>query len=105
MTTDGQREEVAAYVKLAKNRSERDRIADVKTVSGAFTGSYALHPFTGEKIPVWIADYVLAGYGTGAVMAVPGGNEGDFRFRRHFKVALPAIAKDVELSEKASART
>src|SRR3546814_6444386 len=103
MTTDGQREEVAEYAKLAKNRSERDRMADVKTVSGAFTVSYALHPFTGEKIPVWIADYVLAGYGTGAVMAVPAGDERDFRFARHFKLPVPAIAKDVDISEEAYA--
>src|SRR3546814_19927380 len=78
-------------------------MAVVKTVSGAFTGSYALHPFTGEKIPVWIADYVLAGYGTGAVMAVPAGEERDFRFARHFKLPVPAIAKDVDISDEAYA--
>ncbi|QEC54234.1 leucine--tRNA ligase [Anseongella ginsenosidimutans] len=101
ITSAEQLGEVRAYVQTAKNRSERDRMADVKTVSGAFTGAYALHPFTGEKIPVWIADYVLAGYGTGAVMAVPSGDNRDFRFARHFNLPIPAIAKDRDISEEA----
>lgn len=101
ITTAEQAAEVKAYVATARNRSERERMADVKTVSGAFTGAYALHPFTGAKIPVWIADYVLAGYGTGAVMAVPAGDNRDFRFARHFSLPIPPIAKDKDISEEA----
>lgn len=89
ITTAEQREEVEKYVAVAKNRSERDRMADVKTVSGVFTGSYVINPFNGEKVPVYIADYVLAGYGTGAVMAVPSGDQRDFDFAKHF--GLPII--------------
>ncbi len=84
-----QMEEVQAYVEQAKNRSERDRMADVKRISGAFTGMYAIHPFTKQEIPIWVADYVLAGYGTGAVMGVPAHDSRDFAFARHFK--LPVV--------------
>ncbi len=86
---DSHRSEVLAYVQHSINRSERERQAEVKTVSGVFTGAYALHPFSGEKIPIWIADYVLAGYGTGAVMGVPASDERDFRFAKQF--GLPII--------------
>lgn len=89
LTQPANRQEVESYRTQAQARSERDRMADVRTVSGAFTGSYAIHPFTGEKIPVWIADYVLAGYGTGAVMAVPGSDTRDYAFALHF--GLPII--------------
>ncbi|UYZ59996.1 leucine--tRNA ligase [Hymenobacter latericus] len=89
LITDEQRAEVEKYVEWAKNRSERDRMADVKTITGAFTGSYALHPFSGEKLPIWVADYVLAGYGTGVVMAVPAHDTRDFAFAKHF--ALPIV--------------
>ena len=75
ITSDAQRQEVEAYVTVAKNRSERERMTDVKTVSGVFTGAYAINPYNQERIPVYIADYVLAGYGTGAVMAVPSGDQ------------------------------
>jgi leucyl-tRNA synthetase len=88
ITTDAQRAEVEAYRDMAARRSERDRMADVKTVSGVFTGSYALHPFTGAPIPIWVADYVLAGYGTGAVMAVPGHDSRDYAFARHFNLPI-----------------
>jgi leucyl-tRNA synthetase len=71
ITTPEQKAAVDAYVEATAKRSERERMADVKTISGVFTGAYAEHPFTKEPIPVWIGDYVLAGYGTGAVMAVP----------------------------------
>ena len=71
ITTPEQKEAVDAYIASTAQRSERDRMADVKTISGVFTGAYALHPLTQEKVPIWIGDYVLAGYGTGAVMAVP----------------------------------
>ena len=93
ITTIQQREEVDAYVAKAKNRSERERQADVTTITGVFTGSYVLHPFTGEKIPVWIGDYVLVGYGTGAVMAVPGHDERDFKFAQHFGIEIKQVIK------------
>ena len=85
ITTAEQKEAVEAYVHATAKRSERERMADVKTISGVFTGAYAEHPFTKEPIPVWIGDYVLAGYGTGAVMAVPCGDERDYAFANFFK--------------------
>ncbi len=85
ITTDTQREAVENYINLTAKRSERDRMSDVKTISGVFTGAYATHPFTGNLIPIWIGDYVLAGYGTGAVMAVPAGDERDYVFAHFFK--------------------
>lgn len=91
LTTPDRRDEVHAYINDAKNRSERERLADVKRVTGVFTGSYAEHPFTGEPVPVWISEYVLAGYGTGAVMAVPAHDSRDFRFARHFSLPVPRV--------------
>lgn len=88
LTTEVQQAEVEAYVEKAKNRSERDRMSDVKTVSGCFTGSYAINPFTGKQIPIWIADYVLAGYGTGVVMAVPSSDERDYKFATHYGLEI-----------------
>jgi leucyl-tRNA synthetase len=85
ITTSEQKAAVEAYVEATAKRSERERMADVKTISGVFTGAYAEHPFTKEPIPVWIGDYVLAGYGTGAVMAVPCGDERDYAFANFFK--------------------
>ncbi|MDP2159105.1 MAG: DUF559 domain-containing protein, partial [Flavobacterium sp.] len=85
ITTPEQKAAVEAYVEATAKRSERERMADVKTISGVFTGAYAEHPFTMEPIPIWIGDYVLAGYGTGAVMAVPAGDERDFAFATFFK--------------------
>jgi leucyl-tRNA synthetase len=85
ITTPEQKAAVEAYVEATAKRSERERMADVKTISGVFTGAYAEHPFTKESIPVWIGDYVLAGYGTGAVMAVPCGDERDYAFANFFK--------------------
>jgi leucyl-tRNA synthetase len=84
ITADAQKAAVQAYVEATSKRSERDRMADAKTISGVFTGAYARHPFTGEPVPVWIGDYVLANYGTGAVMAVPCGDERDYAFANHF---------------------
>jgi leucyl-tRNA synthetase len=101
ITTSEQKQAVEEYVQVAKNRSERERQADVKRISGVFTGAYALHPFTGEKIPVWIGDYVLAGYGTGAVMAVPAGDQRDWDFAKYFGLPIPAINEGVDISEKA----
>ncbi len=91
LITDEQRATAEAYIQQAKNRSERDRMSDVKTISGAFTGAFAINPFNGEEIPVWIADYVLAGYGTGAVMAVPAHDERDYNFARHFGLEIRQV--------------
>ncbi|MEO8515793.1 MAG: leucine--tRNA ligase [Flavobacterium sp.] len=85
ITTAEQKQAVENYIEATAKRSERERMADVKTISGVFTGAYAEHPFTKEPIPVWIGDYVLAGYGTGAVMAVPCGDERDYAFANFFK--------------------
>ncbi len=101
ITTDAQRAEVEAYVEATSKRSERDRMADVKTISGAFTGAYAIHPFSGEKVQIWIGDYVLASYGTGAVMAVPCGDQRDYDFAKHFGIEIPNIFEGVDISEEA----
>lgn len=91
LTTTDQKAKVEDYVTKAKNRSERERQADVDKVSGVFTGSYVTHPFTGKDIPIWVGDYVLAGYGTGAVMAVPAHDERDFKFANFFGLPLPQV--------------
>lgn len=100
ITTSEQKAQVEAYVEATAKRSERERMADVKTISGVFTGAYAEHPFTKEPIPVWIGDYVLAGYGTGAVMAVPCGDERDYAFAKHFGIEIKNIF-DKDISEAA----
>ena len=99
LTTSDQKQEVDGYVNVAKNRSERERMRDAKHVTGAFSGSYAIHPFTEEKIPIWIADYVLVGYGTGAVMAVPCGDQRDFDFAKKFNLPVPLINDGGVLTE------
>ena len=99
LTTPDQKAEVEEYVEVAKNRSERERMSDAKNVTGVFTGSYAIHPFTKEKIPVYVADYVLAGYGTGAVMAVPSGDQRDFDFAKKFDLPIPVINDAQKLTE------
>lgn len=96
ITASEKKPEVDAYIAKAKNRSERERQAEVNTVSGVFTGSYAIHPFTGEKIPVWVGDYVLAGYGTGAVMAVPAHDERDFRFASFYHLPIKQVIVPTE---------
>src|SRR5690606_30365029 len=83
--------EIEQYIQQTKKKSELDRMSDTKTVSGAFTGAYAINPLNGEKVPVWIADYVLAGYGTGAVMAVPSGDQRDYLFASHFNLPIVQI--------------
>ncbi|WP_086475849.1 leucine--tRNA ligase [Arenibacter amylolyticus] len=103
ITTPEQKEEVKQYIEATAKRSERDRMADVKTITGAFTGAYAEHPFTKEPIPIWIGDYVLAGYGTGAVMSVPCGDQRDHDFARHFNIPIPNIFEGVDVSEEAFA--
>ena len=103
ITTPEQKAEVDAYIAATAKRSERERMADVKTISGAFTGAYAEHPFTKESIPIWIGDYVLAGYGTGAVMAVPCGDQRDWDFAKHFNIPIKNIFDGVDISEQAYA--
>ncbi|WP_295829927.1 leucine--tRNA ligase, partial [uncultured Winogradskyella sp.] len=101
ITTPEQKEAVDAYVEATAKRSERERMADVKTISGVFTGAYAEHPFTKEPIPIWIGDYVLVSYGTGAVMAVPCGDQRDYDFAKHFDISIPNIFEGVDISEEA----
>jgi len=103
ITTAEQKEAVEAYIEKTAKRSERDRMADVKTISGVFTGAYAEHPFSKEPIPIWIGDYVLASYGTGAVMAVPCGDQRDYDFAKHFDIAIPNIFEGVDISKEAYA--
>jgi len=103
ITSPEQKAEVEAYIEATSKRSERDRMADVKTISGVFTGAYAEHPFTKEPIPIWIGDYVLAGYGTGAVMSVPCGDQRDYDFAKHFDIDIPNIFEGVDISEEAFA--
>ncbi|MEH6705455.1 MAG: leucine--tRNA ligase [Galbibacter orientalis] len=103
ITTPEQKEAVEAYVEATAKRSERERMADVKTISGVFTGAYAEHPFTKKPVPIWIGDYVLAGYGTGAVMAVPCGDQRDYDFAKHFDIEIPNIFDGVDISEEAFA--
>ena len=91
ITTPESREEIDAYVAWAKNRSERERMSEVKKVSGAFTGAYCINPFNGAEIPIWIADYVLMGYGTGAIMAVPGHDSRDFAFARFYNLPIVQV--------------
>jgi leucyl-tRNA synthetase len=101
LTTDAQKAEVESYIDKTSKKSELDRMADTKTVSGAFTGSYAKHPITGEDVQIWIADYVLAGYGTGAVMAVPSGDQRDYVFAKHFNLPIIPISDSQNIEEEA----
>ena len=96
ITTTEQQQAVNDYIEATSKRTERERMTEVKRVSGVFTGSYAVHPFTGEQIPVWISDYVLAGYGTGAVMAVPAHDSRDFAFARHFNLPIVQVIVNPE---------
>ncbi len=101
ITSDGQRKEVEVYIEMTSKRSERERMTEVKKISGAFTGAYAIHPITCEKIPIWIGDYVLAGYGTGAVMAVPCGDQRDYEFANYFKIPIKNIFYNTDISQHA----
>lgn len=101
ITTAEKQEKVEAYVEQTAKRSERDRLADVKHISGEFTGAYAIHPITQEKLPIWVGDYVLASYGTGAVMAVPAGDERDFDFAKHFDLPILPIFENHDEKEAA----
>jgi leucyl-tRNA synthetase len=101
ITTDLQKDEVERYIKETSKKTERDRMADVKSVSGAFTGAYAVHPFTGKNIPIYISDYVLMGYGTGAVMAVPAHDDRDHRFAKKFGLEIiKVVDTDVDVQEE-----
>lgn len=91
ITSESQKEEIEKYLKYVESRSEIDRMAEVKKITGAFTGAYAVNPFNGREIPIWISEYVLAGYGTGAIMAVPCGDERDHKFAKHFNLPITNI--------------
>lgn len=91
ITSDGQREEIEKYLRYAESRSEIDRMAEVKKITGVFTGAYAVNPLNGREIPIWISEYVLAGYGTGAIMGVPCGDERDHKFAKHFNLTITNI--------------
>ncbi len=101
LTTPQQQSEVSAYIEKTSKKSELDRMADTKTVSGAFTGSYAKHPLSGQDVQIWIADYVLASYGTGAVMAVPSGDQRDYVFAKHFDLPIIPISDTQNIVEEA----
>lgn len=101
ITTAEQKEEVDAYIETTAKRSERERMAEVKNITGVFTGAYAEHPFTKAPIPIWIGDYVLADYGTGAVMSVPCGDQRDYDFAKHFGIPIKNIFEDADISEQA----
>ena len=99
LTTETQKAEVEAYLEATKKRTERERIAD-RRVTGVFTGAYAINPFTGDEIPVWVSDYVLAGYGTGAIMAVPAHDSRDYAFARHFNLPIIPLIEGADVSEE-----
>ena len=101
ITTKDQEKAIKKYQNSSKLKTERERISNVKTTTGAFTGAYAIHPFTNKKIPIWIGDYVLANYGTGAVMSVPCGDQRDWEFAKQFSLEIPNVFKDKDLSEGA----
>lgn len=101
ITTEEYKEDIKKYQQKAGLKSERDRMSDTKTISGQFTGAYAIHPLSGEKIQIWIGDYVLASYGTGAVMAVPCGDQRDWDFANHFNIPIKNIFADVSIEENA----
>lgn len=92
---------IEEYISEVSKKSERDRLSDVKTVSGVFSGSYAIHPFNGNKVPIWISDYVIASYGTGAVMGVPAGDQRDFDFANKFQIEIPNIFENIDISKVA----
>ena len=102
ITPSTNKDEVIKYCKSVVSKSERDRQSNTKSITGVFSGSYAIHPFTKEKIPIWIADYVLASYGTGAIMAVPCGDQRDWDFAKKHNLSIPNIFKNTDVSEKAN---
>lgn len=98
ITTKEYEKAVVAYKNSTASKSERERQAEINNITGQFTGAHAIHPFSGEKIEIWIGDYVLASYGTGSVMAVPAGDQRDWEFARHFNISIPPIFEDIDLS-------
>ena len=103
ITTAEQKEEIEKYLHYVKSRSDRERQADIKQITGCFTGAYAINPFDGRQIPIWIAEYVLAGYGTGAIMAVPCGDQRDYAFAKHFNIPITNIIGEHYNGEEANA--
>ena len=101
ITLEENKDLVKNYILESSKKTERERLSDVKTITGVFTGAYALHPLTNNKIPIWISDYVLAGYGTGAVMAVPCGDQRDYNFAKFFNLPIANIFKDIDISNEA----
>ena len=99
VTTPEQKADVDAYLERTKKRTERERISD-RSVTGVFSGSYAVNPFTGEAVPIWISDYVLAGYGTGAIMAVPAHDSRDYAFAKHFNLPIVPLVEGCDVSEE-----
>jgi len=99
LTSESQKEEVAAYIKEVKKKTERERIAETKSVTGVFAGSYGINPLTGEKVPIWISEYVLAGYGTGAIMAVPAHDSRDYAFAKRFGLPIIPLIEGADVSE------
>ena len=99
LVSDSQKAEVLAYIEKTKKKTERERIAD-RTVTGVFSGSYAIHPFTNEELPIWISDYVLAGYGTGAIMAVPAHDSRDYDFAKHFNLPIIPLIEGCDVSDE-----
>ena len=100
LTTEDRKEEVAAYVASVKKKTERERIAETKSVTGVFSGSYGINPLTGEKVPIWISEYVLAGYGTGAIMAVPAHDSRDYAFAKKFGLPIVPLIEGCDVSEQ-----
>ena len=101
LTTKENKKEVEDYINSSSKKSERDRISDVKSISGVFTGSYVIHPFTKKLLPIWISDYVISTYGTGAVMAVPCGDARDYAFAKHFNIEIVNVFKNVNIDNEA----
>jgi leucyl-tRNA synthetase len=99
LTISDAQAEVEVYLEATKKRSERERIAETKRVSGVFTGSYAINPFTGKRIPIYVSDYVLAGYGTGAIMAVPAHDSRDWAFAKHFGLEIVPVVEGGNVEE------
>lgn len=100
LTTEDRREEVAAYVESVKKKTERERISETKSVTGVFSGSYGINPLTGDKVPIWISEYVLAGYGTGAIMAVPAHDSRDYAFAKKFGLPIIPLIEGCDVSEQ-----
>lgn len=100
LTTAGQKSAVEEYLNMVKKKTERERIAETRKVTGVFSGSYAINPFTGDKVPVWISEYVLAGYGTGAIMAVPAHDSRDYAFAKHFNLPIIPLIEGCDVSQE-----